>query len=285
MCGGGEFWIDIGNVMKLSCRLEVLPGRNVLEQITNAHRFGFEGIGLPGRFLDRYLEGLLASLNDLPIPLMSLSLGFEGSLLHPEAAERRRCQDSLVRLMDTCVQLGVQCLNVPPVLIQDNPVRLTDKGSFASLDARLDDLLEAELFVLANEARVRDLTVLIEPVNRFESDYLNSIEHGARVCRAVAQDAIGMTIDTFHMQLEELDSEAAIITAGSEVRHVHVAENTRVEPGVGALDLAAVFRGLQTIGYDEWIEVECRSLSGDAEKVLPSSVRYLQSVWAAPSAS
>ncbi len=271
--------------MKLSCRLEVLPGKSVLEQITNAHRFGFDGIGLPGRFLDQYLEDLLEVWKDLPLPLMSLSLGFKGSLLHPEPSGRRRCQESLVRLMDICVQLGVKCLNVPPVLSQDNPVRITDKGSFPSFEARLDALLESELTILADEASARDLLGLIEPVNRFESDYLNSIEHGARICRSVARSAIGMTIDTFHMQLEELDSESAIINAGSEIKHVHVAENTRVEPGVGSLDLSAVFRGLQAVGYDDWIEVECRTLSGEAEKVLPRSVQYLRSTWADPSAS
>lgn len=265
--------------MKLSCRLEVLPGENVIEQVTNAQLYGFDGIGLPGRFLNSFLPELETVLADLPIPPMSLSLGFASSILHPLAAERRRCFESLKGLLDICQRLQVGLLNVPPVLLQDNPVRITDKGEFDSLDSRLDSLLIDQLGALGDEAKQRGVIFLLEPVNRFESDYLHSIEHGAKLCTAVGHDAVGLTIDAFHMQLEELDFEQAIRRSGSPIRHVHVAENTRVEPGVGSLDLASVFRGLHSIGYDQWIEVECRSLSGPAEKVLPKSVNFLRSIW------
>ena len=265
--------------MKLSCRLEVLPGESVIEQVTNAQLYGFDGIGLPGRFLNRFLPELETVLSDLPVPPMSLSLGFASSILHPLAAERRRCFDSLIGLMDICQRLQIGLLNVPPVLFQDNSVRITDRGEFDSLDSRLDTLLIDQLGALGDEAKQRGVVFLLEPVNRFESDYLHSIEHGAKLCAAVGHEAVGLTIDAFHMQLEELDLEQAIRRSGSPIRHVHVAENTRVEPGVGSLDLAAVFRGLKSIGYDQWIEVECRSLSGPAEKVLPESVNFLRSTW------
>lgn len=265
--------------MKLSCRLEVLPGASVREQFSQAADFGFDGVGLPGRMLDRYLTDLLGSLSDLPIPPMSLSLGFESSVLHPEATERRRCHDSLKRLMDICVELGVKRLNVPPVLNQDNPVRISEAGEFASLSERLDALFLEHLREIGEEAKQRQLIFLLEPVNRFESDYLHSIEHGARLCRQLAHDSVGMTVDAFHMQLEELSPEAAIRQAGETIRHVHIAENTRVEPGPGSLDLRGVFSGLRSLGYDDWIEVECRHLSGEANKVLPRSVEYVRALW------
>ncbi len=266
--------------MKLSCRLEVLPGSNVLEQFTNAASFGFDGVGLPGRMLNGFHAELAVALSDLPIPPMSLSLGFESSVLHPDSSERRRCHDSLRRLMDVCVELGVLRLNVPPVLIQDNPVRITEAGTFTSTEERLDAMFIEALGEIAEEAKQRGMIFLIEPVNRFESDYLNSIEHGARLCRELAHESVGMTVDAFHMQLEELCPETAIKRSGETVRHVHIAENTRVEPGPGSLDLLGVFRGLRSIGYDDWIEVECRSLSGPADQVLPASVDYVRSLWA-----
>ncbi len=267
--------------MKLSCRLEVLPGQTVLEQVNQAQRFGFDGIGLPGRMLDRFRAELDAAIADLPIPPMSLSLGFESSLVHPLPAERQRCLDSLLRLMDVCAEWEVRRLNVPPVLLQDNPIRITEAEEYASVDERLDGLLIEQLPRLGEEAQARGMVFLIEPVNRFESDYLTSIEHGARLCRAVKHPAVGMTIDAFHMQLEERVPGEAIARSAETVRHVHIAENTREEPGVGSLDLAAVFSGLHRIGYQDWIEVECRTLSGPADEVLPRSVDYVRSVWSA----
>ena len=265
--------------MKLSCRLEVLPGSTVLEQVTQARDYGFDGIGLPGRFLTTYREEVEQVLDDLPLPLMSLSLGFESSLLHPEASERRRCLESLCGLMDVCARWGVKKLNVPPVLLQDNPVRITDPNPYSSLVERLDALLLDELEAVVDEAEARDLVFLLEPVNRFESEYLHSVEHAARLSARIGRPGLGVTIDTYHMQLEELKPSEAIARAGKEIRHVHVAENTRVEPGVGSLDFASVFGALRSIGYDDWIEVECRSLSGRPEEVLPCSVNFLRAQW------
>ena len=164
--------------MRLSCRLEVLPGKSVVERVANARRYGFDGVGLPGRYLKHYLEELEEALPDLPIPPMSLSLGFQGTLLHPKERERRRCRDSLRSLMDVCGRLGVSLLNVPPVLIQDHPIRIVEAGGFSSIEARQDALLLEQLIELGNDAKARGMLFLLEPVNRFESDYLNSVEHG-----------------------------------------------------------------------------------------------------------
>ena len=63
------------------------------------------------------------------------------------------------------------------------------------------------------------------------------------------------------------------------IGHVHVAENTRVEPGPGSMDYGPGFRELHLSGYVGLIEVECRYLSGIADEVLPSSADYLRRAW------
>lgn len=265
----------------IACRLEVLPGRTVFEQICSAHRMGFDGIALPGRFLKQWLAPLRECRADSPLPLVSISLGFEGSLLSPVEAVRQRCRDSLRRLFDLGAELGVSRINLPPCLIQDHPERITDAGEFGSVTARQDALLLEQLPALGDAARARGVILLLEPVNRYESDYLHSLVHAAQLCRQLDHPAIGVTADFFHMQLEELQPEAALRTAGAWIRHVHVAENTRVEPGPGSLNFQPGFRALRDSGYAGWIEIECRTLSGPAFEVLPKSLRYLRAVWAA----
>jgi len=265
---------------KLSIRLEVLPGATVGEQIANAAAFGFDAIALPGRFKDRWLEPLRQCLRDLPLPLASISLGFSHSLLSPTQEERRKCRDSLIELLDLCAELGAGLLNVPPCLIQDNPDRIRDAGEYASLEERLDALLLEQLAEIGDAAEARGVWFLLEPVNRYESDYLNSIEHAANLARRLNHPAVGVTADFFHMQLEELDPAAAIARAMPTIRHVHVAENTRVEPGPGTLDLRLGFGALKSAGYAGLLEVECRRLSGPAAEVLPRSARYLRETWA-----
>jgi len=264
----------------ISCRLELLPGANVREQLQAATRFGFDGVALPGRFMERWLAPLRATLADVPVALAGISLGFTGSLLSPDEAVRQKCRDSLLRLFDLGAELKAGWVNMPPCLIPDNPRRIDDRGDFASLEERLDALLLEQLPALGDAAHQRGLRLLIEPVNRYESDCLNSIEHAARLCRQLAHPAIGCTADFFHMQIEELDAPGALQRSQPFVGHIHVAGNTRLEPGAGTLDFRPGFRVLKAAGYAGWIEIECRKLTGPPESALPRSAAYLRQAWA-----
>lgn len=264
---------------KISCRLEMLPGERVLDKLKNAAKFGFDAISLPGRFLNDYLDELRECLADNPLPLVSMSLGFSGSLLSPYEKARERCRDSFLKLFDICAELGVVCVNVPPVLIEDNPDRITDPGAYASVEQAQDALLIEQLPALGDQAKKKELMFLLEPVNRYESEYLNTVPHAAKLCEALNHDHIGLTCDFFHMQLEELSIPQSLSRAGRWIKHVHVAENTRVEPGPGSLNFTPGFRTLKELKYGGFIELECRKLSGPAEKVLPKSVEYLRRLW------
>jgi sugar phosphate isomerase/epimerase len=264
---------------KISCRLEVLPGQRVIDRLNNAKVFGFDAVSLPGRFLDSYLDELRDCLGDSPLPVASMSLGFSGSLLSPHESVRKRCRDSFMELFDISAELGAGCVNAPPVLIQDNPGRITEAGAYRSVTEAQDALLVEQLPALGDEAQKRGLLFLLEPVNRYESEYLNTVPHAAKLCETLNHDNIGITCDFFHMQIEELSIPQSISMAGKWIKHVHVAENTRVEPGPGSLDFTPGFQALKEIEYSGFIELECRKLSGPAKKVLPKSVDYLRSLW------
>jgi sugar phosphate isomerase/epimerase len=271
--------VTLATLPPVSCRLELLPGRAVAEQLAAALELGFDGVALPGRYLETWLPELQSCRADSPVRLAGISLGFKGSLLSPHAGVRRDCRDSLLRLLDLCAELQAGWINVPPCLIQDQPERLTDAGGFNSLRDRLDALLLEQLPDLGDAARDRGLLFLLEPVNRYESDYLNSIEHAARLCRQLGHPAIGCTADFFHLQLEELDPPRALEQASPFVRHVHTAGNTRAEPGAGSLDLKPGFRALKAGGYAGWLEIECRQLTGPARDVLPKAAHHLRTTW------
>jgi sugar phosphate isomerase/epimerase len=164
-------------------------------------------------------------------------------------------------------------------LVQDNAERISDPGPYSSLEEAQDALLLEQLPSIGDEAKARGVTLLLEPVNRFESEYLNSVTHAARLCKSLNHDHIGLTCDFFHMQIEELSVERSVSDAGKWVKHVHLAENTRVEPGPGSMDFVPGFRALKRIGYGGIVALECRSLSGPAEQVLPGSVKYIRKLW------
>ena len=143
-----------------------------------------------------------------------------------------------------------------------------------------DRLLLEQLYEIAEEARRRDLYLLLEPVNRYETDYMNTLTHAAGIAEEAHHSHLGISADFFHMQIEELNIQESINKAGKWIKHVHVAENTRVEPGPGSLDFKPGFRALKNVGYDKYIEIEARSLSGEAAVVLPKAIAYLKNLWA-----
>jgi D-psicose/D-tagatose/L-ribulose 3-epimerase len=101
-----------------------------------------------------------------------------------------------------------------------------------------------------------DVTLALEPLNRFETYFLNTAADAARLCDEVAHPNVGILLDTFHANIEEKDLGEACRQAGSRLRHVHTSENDRGTPGSGHVDWRGLFRALREIGYDGWLTIE-----------------------------
>ena len=95
----------------------------------------------------------------------------------------------------------------------------------------------------------------LEPLNRFETYFLNRCEQALALAEAVGGDC-GVALDAFHMNIEESDLLGAIRAAGDRLADFHVADNNRMPPGYGALDWDAIVRELVGIGYDGHMTVE-----------------------------
>ena len=76
-----------------------------------------------------------------------------------------------------------------------------------------------------------DITLAVEPLNRFETFAMNTAEDAFALCEAVGHPRIGILFDTFHAHIEEKDTGAAIRRLGKHVKHVHTCENDRGTPG------------------------------------------------------
>ena len=109
-----------------------------------------------------------------------------------------------------------------------------------------------EISYHAGEHNVR---IGLEPLNRFETNFLNRADQGLYLANEVG-NGVGVTLDTFHLNIEEADMLAAIRNAGKQLIDFHVADNNRMPPGQGAIDFRAVVGTLREIGYDGAITSE-----------------------------
>ena len=100
------------------------------------------------------------------------------------------------------------------------------------------------------------LEIALEPLNRFESDLINTCEDVMRLIGDVNHSAAKVLLDGFHMSIEERSLENAIVTAGDRLIHVQVSENYRGIPGTGQTNWDAIKRGLERINYNGVVSIE-----------------------------
>jgi D-psicose/D-tagatose/L-ribulose 3-epimerase len=144
-----------------------------------------------------------------------------------------------------------------------------------------------------------DMILGIEPVNRFESHFINIAADAVNFIRAVGLPNVKVHLDTFHMIREEDSISGAVESTGADIGYIHACENQRGVPGRGQVPWVKFFRALKKVGYDGCITIESfdpnmeniaklcciwRQLADSPEQLATEGLEYLkgirQEVWA-----
>jgi D-psicose/D-tagatose/L-ribulose 3-epimerase len=102
----------------------------------------------------------------------------------------------------------------------------------------------------------QQVTFAIEPLNRFETYFLNTATDAAQLAKEIGHPNIGILFDTFHANIEEKNIAAGYTTIGPYLKHVHTCENDRGIPGSGHVEWKEVFQALRSLDYDGWLTIE-----------------------------
>ena len=135
------------------------------------------------------------------------------------------------------------------------PVGKTWQMDGAERAATVDRLVEA-LKPLADYAGERGVRLGVEPLNRFETSFLNTAEQVMEVVDRVDSAAVGVLLDTFHMNIEEKDQAAAIRRVGDKLVHFHACGSDRGAPGGDHIAWDAIAAALRETGYEGAVVIE-----------------------------
>ena len=122
---------------------------------------------------------------------------------------------------------------------------------------------------IASYAAQRGKIICVEPINRFESDFLNTIEQGLKLVEEVGSPALKLHLDTFHANIEEKHQGEAIRRAGKHLGHIHACGCDRGTPGNDHIDWKSIAAALKAIKYDGDIVLE--SVSLDVPRIAKSA--------------
>jgi sugar phosphate isomerase/epimerase len=119
--------------------------------------------------------------------------------------------------------------------------------------------------------------VLLEPLNRYETNVLTSVAESAALVRKMAVGNVKLLCDLFHMNIEEADLAASLTAAAETVGHIHFADSNRRAIGYGHLDVPPVIAALRGIGYSGYLSAEVFPLPDElaaAETTIASFRKY-----------
>ncbi|MFN8007482.1 MAG: sugar phosphate isomerase/epimerase [Terriglobia bacterium] len=117
-------------------------------------------------------------------------------------------------------------------------------------------LVVKNLKTLCRYAEKKGKLIALEPLNRFETDFINTCDQAIRMVKDVGSSALTIHLDTFHMNIEEKNQAAAIRRAGKLLGHLHACGSDRGTPGNDHIDWKGIARALKAIGYKRDISIE-----------------------------
>jgi D-psicose/D-tagatose/L-ribulose 3-epimerase len=180
--------------------------------------------------------GLGASVCCVMPPGRDLAV-FDGDVVRDTVAYLRGC-------VDVAARLGSGVVAGPMYAAVGRLWRLSERERAAALDR-----VGAALRPVAELAGERGVELAVEPLNRYETSLVNTVEQGLALLDAADHPACGLLLDTFHMNIEEKDPAAAARAAGGRIAHVHACGTDRGSPGADAFGWPAFLAALDDVGY------------------------------------
>jgi sugar phosphate isomerase/epimerase len=245
-------------------------------------RYGYKSIELSGEpevFDTKELRKLLA---DNGIACWgAVSLMFEGrDLIHADEAVRA----TSIKYLNDCITMAKELDGYEMTIVP------SQVGKVAAMDTPEQEWAWAveslkEVYVHAQQEGIR---MALEPLNRFETNFLNRADQAMLLAEEVGPDC-GVCIDTFHLNIEEANMIEAIKSTKERLVDFHVADNNRMACGMGALDWPLIISTLKEIGYDGAVTVEFvapldrtpanpyrNAVAAAEQELAPEQLRFIQ---------
>jgi D-psicose/D-tagatose/L-ribulose 3-epimerase len=186
----------------------------------------------------------IAKANGLAVGVCA-AMGPDRDLIHPDESIRTNGMDYVRHCIDAAKTLGARSVCGPLYSAVGRTWQATDDERKRDVD-----LLVRQLGELAKYAGERGVWLGVEPLNRFETSFINLASQAIEVADRVDHPACGLMLDTFHMNIEEKSIGDAIRAAGTRMGQLHACENDRGAPGSGHVPWDEVAQACRDIGFN-----------------------------------
>ncbi len=226
--------------------------RGIENSIRKAADFGYDGIELALKTAGQADVPAIQKLCDetgMSVPCISTGQVFAGLGLyftHPEKDKREEVKKVFKDIIDVASEFGA----------------MVNIGRSRGFVEKGEDLRDAEKrFIetardIASYAQEKDIKLILEPVNRYEINFIDSVPQGAELMKKVNVPNMGLMPDLFHMNIEDITLGGELEQYKEHVSYIHFADSNRLAPGQGHTDFDKVLESLKNMEYNGWISIE-----------------------------
>lgn len=223
------------------------------EKLAKAAHLGYDGVELittePAAMDVAALKSMLLGHGLQVSAIASGGMGFAAklTLLHPDPDKAQLASERLNQMIELAAQLGA-----PVVTLGSFRGRTTGEAERSRRE------LAAILRRAGERARECGVQLALEPLNRYEADLFHTAAEALAFLVEVDEPALGLLLDTFHVNIEERSWTAPYreAMAAGKLFYVHLGDNNRQPPGEGLIDFPAILCALREGGYDGWLSAE-----------------------------
>ena len=218
----------------------------------SSQKLGFDAIEIFAPSPDYFTQTPVARiLGDHNLKLAAVGTGagwvkHKLTLTSPDAAIRRQARDFVTVMIDVAAEHSA------PAIIGSMQGRTVDGVDRPTALRYLED----ELNLLGEHAASQKQFLLIEPLNRYETNLLMTLDDGSQLLKRLTTKSVKLLADLFHMNIEEVNVADAIRRAGADIGHVHFVDSNRCAASMGHTDFATIATALREIGYSGFLSAE-----------------------------
>ncbi|MFC2159090.1 TIM barrel protein [Actinomycetota bacterium] len=263
--------------MKLSCVSLLIPGKSNRERINLLSSLGFDGIEIvyfeEENSIKSDIKEINSALKNNPIKVSATTYIHNNlnDFSDKDKALRRKSITKTKLGMEMAAELGCNYIWVPELRPID-PLPFFPK--FNLMDKDKYNLVIEQLHELADYAKKVEVSIYIEPINRYETTFFNTLSEAVQACKDVASDYICVMGDLFHMNIEESNISQSIINSKNYLKYMHLSDNNRWLPGYGDIDFIEIFKTLFYIKFSGYMTIEC-GIPAPIDKELSKAVKKI----------
>lgn len=249
--------------MKYAINNWIYDDEPLRDTFSRLSRYGYDGVELKGEpdlYDVREIKALCQEFDMSVTSVLGWNIwGIPGrDLASPDEVERA----AAVQFMRDCIDFAV-AIEAPILLVLPAPAGRTAPTGNPGTEDQWKAVAAAEWVNAVESVRQaaayaegKDLTLAVEPINRFETYMITTVDDALRFLSDVGADNVKINLDAFHMNIDEADPAGAVYKAGDLLAHMHIADSNREAPGRGHTDFPGIMKALKDVNFQGTLVLE-----------------------------